>query len=54
MAVVIEELQADVAPPAPPPPAPPAPAAAGDAQDEQRLFDTLAQQAWLQRRLQAD
>jgi hypothetical protein len=53
MAVIIEELQADLAAP-PAPSAAPAPAHETPALDEQQLLQALALEAWAQRRLQAD
>ena len=50
MAVVIEELQAEVSA-APPPPPPPAAEGAGD---ERKVFETIALEAWALRRLLAD
>ena len=53
MAVIIEELQADVAAP-PAPPAAPAPAQDVVVLDAQQLFDALALEAWARHRLLAD
>ena len=52
MAVVIEELQAEVSAAPPPPPAPP-PAADG-AVDERKVLETIALETWALRRLLAD
>ena len=53
MAVVIEELQAEVAPTAPPPSREASPPPA-DAVDERKLLEALAREAWGNRRLAAD
>lgn len=53
MAVVIEELQAEVAPTAPQPSAEPGPSQA-DAVDERKLLEALARESWALRRLAAD
>lgn len=53
MAVVIEELQAEVAPTAPQP-SPGASAPQADAVDERKLLEALARESWEIRRLAAD
>jgi len=53
MAVVIEELQAEVAPSAPQP-SPGASPPPGDALDERKLLEALAREYWENRRLAAD
>ncbi|HSD59254.1 MAG TPA: hypothetical protein VLC55_00170 [Burkholderiales bacterium] len=52
MAVVIEELQAEVAPT--PPPSREASPSQADAVDERKLLESLAREAWGNRRLAAD
>lgn len=55
MAVIIEELQAEIAPPAREPggtePAAPAPQ---EAMDERKVLETISREAWRVRRLEAD
>jgi hypothetical protein len=55
MAIVIEDLQADVAQAASAPaPAPAAPAADSGGGDERKVLETIALETWAMRRLIAD